>query len=111
MENKMARKRMVQPSASYKQELLKRLKNPKLAEEYLAAALEDTKNPEVFPLAVRDVAEAHGMGMTSLAHKTKMDRVNLYRVLGTKGNPKLNSLNSILSTLGFALTVRLKKAS
>ncbi len=104
-------KRKVQPSASYKDELLKSLKNPKEAEAYLAAAMEDEEYPDVFLLALRDVAEAHGFGMTKLAGKTRLNRVNLYRTLSERGNPKLQNLNAILSTLGFTLTVKLKKAS
>lgn len=106
----MAKKR-VKPGASYKEELLKSLKNPKEAEAYLAAALEDGEYPDVFLLALRDVAEAHGYGMTKLAGKTRLDRVNLYRTLSARGNPKLQNLNAILSTLGFTLTVKLKRAS
>ncbi|MBI3795267.1 MAG: putative addiction module antidote protein [Nitrospinae bacterium] len=101
----------MQPSASYKMELLKRLQKRKYAEAYLAAAMEDEENPDVFLLAVRDVAEAHGMGMTKLAGKTGLNRVNLYRTLSSRGNPKMDNLNAILSTLGFRLTVKLKKAS
>lgn len=104
-------KRKVKPSASYKEELLKSLKNPKEAEAYLVAALEDEEYPDVFLLALRDVAEAHGYSMTKLASKTRLDRVNLYRALSARGNPKLQNLNAVLSTLGFTLTVKLKRAS
>ncbi len=104
-------KSKVKPSASYKEELLRSLKKPKEAEAYLAAALEDEDNPDVFLLALRDVAEAHGLGMTKLASKTRLDRVNLYRSLSARGNPKLQNLSAILSALGFTLTVKLKRAS
>lgn len=103
--------RKIQPSVSYKVELLKALKNPREAEAYLAAALEDEENPEVFLLALRDVAEAHGYGMTKLAGKTKLNRENLYKALSRKGNPKLSSLSTVISALGFKLTIKLKKAS
>ena len=44
----------------YKEELLEDLRNPSEAAAYLTAALEDG-SPDVFLLALRDVAEAHGM--------------------------------------------------
>jgi len=80
-----------------------------MAEAYLAAAMEDEENPDVFLLAVRDVAEAHGMSMAKLAGSAGLHRVNLYRTLSSKGNPKMDSLNAILSAMGFKLTVKLKK--
>lgn len=46
---------------SYKEHLLKALKNPKEAAAYLDACLED-ENIHVFLLALKDVAEAKGEG-------------------------------------------------
>ena len=51
---------MNKASRPYKESLLEDLKDPKEAAEYLTAALEDG-SPDVFLLALRDVAEAHGM--------------------------------------------------
>lgn len=51
---------MSKASRPYNESLLEDLKDPNEAAEYLAAALEDD-SPEVFLLALRDVAEAHGM--------------------------------------------------
>lgn len=95
---------------SYKEELLKSLQKPKEAESYLNAALLD-EDPEVFLLAIRDVAEATLGGMTKLSQKTKLNRENLYRIFSDKGNPELESLNTLLDALGFRLAVELKKAS
>ena len=95
---------------SYKEELISSLKKPREAEAYLNAALEDG-DPEVFLLALRDVAEAQVGGMTKLSQKTKLNRENLYRMLSNRGNPELDSLNSLLNALGFKLVVELKKAS
>ena len=44
---------------NYQEELIEDLKDPSEAANYLNAALEDA-DPEVFLLALRDVAEAHG---------------------------------------------------
>lgn len=91
-------------SKSYQEDLIKALKDPLEAQAYLNAALEDD-NPEIFLLALRDVAEARLGGIKELADETKLNRENLYRMLSEKGNPELNSLTAILSTLGFRLAV------
>ncbi len=97
-------------SKSYQEELIESLKDPEEAAEYLTAALEDG-DPEVFLLALRDVAEARGGGMTKLAEKAKLNRENLYRMLSEKGNPELYSLGALLDALGFRLAVKVKKTS
>ena len=51
---------MISPSRSYREQLLKDLKNPLEAVAYLNAALEEDST-ELFLLALRNVAEAHGM--------------------------------------------------
>ena len=52
------------PVKSYRAELLKQLKDPIEAAEYLNACMSDSE--EVFLLALRDVVEASG-GMANLA--------------------------------------------
>lgn len=93
---------------SYKDELLKSLKNRREAVAYLNAALEDG-GPELFLLALRDVAEAQG-GMTEIAGKSGLNRENLYRMLSEKGNPELASMNALLEALGFRIQIKMKKA-
>ena len=51
---------MSKASRPYKEGLLEDLRDPSEAVAYLTAALEDG-SPNVFLLALRDVAEAHGM--------------------------------------------------
>ena len=96
-------------SKNYRDELIEDLKDPSEAAEYLNAALED-EDPEVFLLALRDVAEAHG-GMTRLSEMTKLNRENLYKMLSKKGNPELHSLGTLLHALGLRLAVKVRKAS
>ena len=100
------------PVKNYRAELLKQLKDPKEAAEYLNACMSDSE--EVFLLALRDVVEASG-GMANLARKTSLNRENLYRSLSKKGNPKLSSLASILDAVGiklyFAPTKKQRKAA
>ena len=97
-------------SKGYKEELIQSLKDPKEAAEYLNAALEEG-SLEVFLLALKDVAEALGGGMSKLARKTRLNRENLYRMLSEKGNPELRSMGTLLNALGFKLAIEVKKAS
>ena len=90
------------PSKPYHPELIKALRDPREAVEYLNAALEDG-DPEVFLLALRDIAEAQG-GVTEVAEAAKLNRENLYRMLSNRGNPELRSLDALLHALGFRLS-------
>lgn len=82
-------------------------KSPKEAAHYLSECLEEG-DPQVFLLALRHVAEAYG-GMAKLSKKAKLNRESLYRMLSEKGNPELNSLNTILQVLGFKLSIEVDK--
>jgi probable addiction module antidote protein len=84
-------------TASYKKILREKLNQPEVAAEYLTACYED--GPEVFLVGLRDVVEARG-GVGRTAALSKLNRENLYRLVSRKGNPRLTSLNSVLSTLG-----------
>ncbi len=90
-------------SKPYRDELLESLRDPQEAMEYLNAALEEDDH-EVFLLALRNVAEAHG-GMAQLAERAKLNRESLYRMLSADGNPELRSLDALLHALGFRLAV------
>jgi len=100
------------PTKNYHDELLKQLKDPREAAEYLNACFEDSE--EVFLLGLRDVVEARG-GVGGLSQVTELNRENLYRSLSKKGNPKLSSLSSILEAVGiqlqFAPTRKQKRAA
>ena len=85
------------------------LKDPVEAAGYLNACLEDG-DPEVFLLALRDIARAQG-GVAKLAEITELNREHLYRMLSENGNPELRSLETLLDALGFRLAVTLKEAS
>jgi len=91
----------------YHDDLMRDLRNPKAALEYLNAALEDP-DENVFLLALRDVAEAWG-GMTKLSRLSKSPRVSLYKILSKRGNPEIQSLTNILRTMGFRLAVTSKE--
>lgn len=90
----------------YIDSLMKDLKDPKEAAEYLNAALAD-HDKEVFLLALKDVAEANG-GITSLSKKTHLNRQNLYRMLSEAGNPELESLEKLLDAIGLKILIETK---
>jgi probable addiction module antidote protein len=90
-------------SKPYQPELIKALRDPREAAEYLNAALEDG-DPEAFLLALRNVAEAQG-GIADLAERAKLNRESLYRMLSDRGNPELRSLEALLHALGFRLAI------
>ena len=94
------------PSKPYHPELIKALRDPPDAVEYLNASLEDG-DPEVFLLALRDVAEAQG-GVAEVAEAAKLNRENLYRMLSNRGNPEFRSLDALLRALGFRLAIAVK---
>ena len=98
---------MSQASRPYKESLLEDLKDPNEAAEYLTAALEDD-SPDVFLLALRDVAEAHGM--KKLAEGAQLNRESMYRMLSDQGNPQLSSLTAVLHQLGLRLAVEVDES-
>ena len=94
---------MSKASRPYREGLLEDLKDPEEAAAYLTAALEDG-SPDVFLLALRNVAEAHGM--KSVAEGAQLNRVSMYRMLSETGNPQFSSLSAVLQQLGLRLAVQ-----
>ena len=88
----------------YRESLLRSLKEPGEAAQYLNACLEDD-DPRVFLMALRDVAEAHG-GVRMLSREAHLNRENLYRMLSKAGNPSLDSLSAVLHACGLRLAVQ-----
>jgi probable addiction module antidote protein len=79
-------------------EILKpRLQDPAQAAKYLTACFEE--GSDVFLLGLRDVVEAQG-GIGRAAKSSRLNRESLYRLLSRRGNPRLSSLNAVLSSLG-----------
>ena len=89
----------------YRESLLQALQDPQEAAAYLTAALEEG-NSATFLLALRDVADARGMG--SFAANAQLNRENLYRMLSEHGNPQLDSLTALLDALDLRLAVAVK---
>ena len=88
----------------YQEKLLQDLQDPESACAYLSEALQD-EDHRMFLLALKNVCEVQGEEMTDLARKTNLSRENLYRMLSTKGNPKLNNIISLLNAVGFQFSI------
>jgi len=69
---------------------------------YIAAALEDP-NPEVFLMAVRDVARARGM--TQLPRASGLGRESLYKALSPGAKPRYDTMLKLLAALGVKLNL------
>jgi probable addiction module antidote protein len=94
---------------NYKTDLLKRLRNPKYAAEYLAQVLAE-EDSEAFLIALKDVVEAAG-GVGDLAGQVGIKRPSLYKILSKRGNPTLATLQEILKPLGMRVSVAFDKAA
>jgi probable addiction module antidote protein len=94
---------------NYKADLLKRLRDPEYAAEYLAQVLAE-KDSAAFLIALRDVVEARG-GVGALAGRVGLKRPSLYKILSANGNPTLETLQEILKPFGLRVSVALEEAA
>jgi len=85
---------------NYRDDLLKRLRDPEYAAEYLAQVLAE-HDPDAFLIALKDVVEAKG-GVGVLATRVGVKRPSLYKILSKKGNPTLATLQEILKLYDFS---------
>lgn len=93
------------PSISHNESVIRDLReNPKLAVEYLKAALADADDPKALLVALRRVAEARG-GVAKVAKAAGIERESLYRALSARGNPRLSTLVAVTKAIGLKLTV------
>jgi len=87
----------------YREDLLKRLRDPKFAAAYLNEVLV-MNDRKALLIALKDVVDARG-GIGELAAKVPLQRQSLYKVLSAQGNPTLETLGDILQHLGLRLSV------
>lgn len=99
---------MDQVTEKYEIGLKTSLLDPGEAAAYLDSALEEN-DQEVFLLALRDIAEAHGF--SKVAQDSLLNRENLYRMLSSTGNPQLSSLITLLRSLGLRLAVEVQQTA
>ncbi len=71
--------------------------------EYLNAALED-ENPNLFLVAIKDVARARGM--TQLAKNTGLGRESLYKSLSDGAKPRYDTVLKIMRALNIQLVAQ-----
>ena len=103
----MATEKIKARTTSYQDALIASLSKKREAKAYLQAALEEFQedgNSEALLLALRNLAEAQG-GLTELSARTSINRQHLYRILSSKGNPRLQTFGQLLNGLGFHLSV------
>lgn len=98
----------MQPAKNYRDSLLKALKEPAEAAEYINAAIEEN-DLDTFLLALRDVAEARGM--SEISRRAKLNRVSVYKMLSHRGNPHLQSVMHLLQAAGLRLSVGVRPAA
>lgn len=76
------------------------LDNEEVIAEYLNAALED-ENPDVFLMAISDVAKARGI--SKLAKDAGLGRESLYKALAPGAKPRYDTVMKLLRALGVDL--------
>ncbi|MET0154722.1 MAG: addiction module antidote protein [Rickettsiales bacterium] len=94
----------MKPSKPFGETTAAALADDETALAYLEECLADA-NPELFTLALRQVADARLGGMTELSRAADLNREALYRSLSEDGNPRFYTLNKVLAAVGFRLSV------
>ena len=98
-------------SVSHDEMMIKKLRKSRaFAAEYLKAAIEDTDEPRVLLIALRQVAEARG-GIARVAKAAGIERESLYRALSPRGNPRFSTLVAVTKAMGLTLTVEIAPAT
>jgi probable addiction module antidote protein len=91
--------------------MIKKLRNNRaFAVEYLKAAIEDTEEPKVLLIALRQIADARG-GIAKIAKAAGIERESLYRALSPRGNPRLSTLFAVTKAMGLTLTVECSRSA
>ena len=94
-------------SVPFENHHLEFLNDPERAQVYLKVALEEyaiDHNTSALLLALKDIAAAQG-GLGKLAQQTNLNRAHIYKALSREGNPRLDTLEKILNSLGFRLSI------
>lgn len=79
------------------------LDNEETIAEFLTASMEDP-NPDVFLMALRDVAKARGMA--ELARASGLGRESLYKALTPGAKPRYDTILKVMHGLGVGLLAR-----
>ena len=98
---------MKKTGADFESDLMKKLRDPKFASNYIMSAIVDN-DMDFLPIALGDVAKAHGI--SKLAEETGINRRTLYKVFDEKGHPSFDLITQIMASLGMEIQVRPKKS-
>ena len=91
-------------SISHDEVIIKKLRDdPDFAAEYFRAAMEDTDEPKVLLIALRQIALARGIA--KVAKRARIERESLDRALSSNGNPRFSTIAAVTRALGLNLTV------
>ena len=83
--------------------LAEELRDPEFAKAYLADAFNDSKSE--FLIALRKYVQANG-GMALLAKNSGIRREVLYRMLSEDGNPRFDTFQTLIESLGYTLELK-----
>ena len=102
---------MSKRAMNYEESLNTALKDPDEAAAYLSAAVAEMAEagPEVFLLALLDVAKANGI--SDLAEKADLSRTSLYKALSNSGAPLFTTVFKVLTSLNLEMDIHRKVAS
>ena len=93
------------PTKDYQTDLLKRLANSDYAAQYLKAAFDETladENKSAFLLALKNVVDATGE-METVVKNANISPQKLSQILSEEENLTLDTLTSVLTTLGITI--------
>ena len=94
-------------AVSRREQLVKTLRaNPKVARDYLTAAIGDADS-RVLLVALRTVVEARGMAR--VGERAGIPRHGLYRTLSAKEGPRLTTLLAVLKATGLRFSPEERK--
>ena len=78
------------------------LRDPVEAAAYLEAVIE-MDDPAALLLALRQVANAHGMA--EVARRAELGGKSLFKALSENGNPTIDTLHKVLRAVGLRLSI------
>lgn len=91
----------------FEDHLHEKLRDPEYAVVYLETAMED--GIDEFLYALREIASAQEGGIQHIAEQAKLGRESMYKSLSKRGNPRIKTLDSILSAMGLQFSVAKNK--
>ena len=106
---KVSRKKILENTSSYRDGLIESLKNdPEELALYIQVTIEDYEengNIKPFLVALRNIVDVKG-GISQLAEQTKLNRQSLYKTLSLDGNPRFDTLITILKAIGVKMSFK-----